>query len=164
MSIFSKNKPKKALRFRVGKGNAAMNAAFYKTINRAYLDIRIFRGYKMVTRIVTEDTGADCFTVEDVGTFMLPNSEEAQTTLYDRHANYLFYVLDSSKPGEIVDNKEWSTFEFPPISPKEFQIIKEGQTVSDLLAENQKDTGWIIWLLFGVIALVGVMILLGGIN
>lgn len=164
MSILNQRKPKKTMRFRVGKGNAAMKAAFYKTINRPYLDIRIFRGYKMITRIVTEDTGADCFTVEDVGTFMLPNSEEAKTTLHDSHANYLFYVVDSSKPGEIVDDKEWSTFEFPPISAKEFQAVKEGQTVSDLLAENEKDTGWINWLLFGVIALVGVMILLGGIN
>ena len=49
----SERKPKTIERFRVGKGNPALKAFIYRLLNKPYLDIKIFRGYKEITRIVT---------------------------------------------------------------------------------------------------------------
>ena len=56
----SERKPKSIDRFRVGKGNPGIKAFMYRLLNKPYLDIRIFRGYKEITRIVTPDTGKMC--------------------------------------------------------------------------------------------------------
>ena len=44
----SQRKPKSIERFRVGKGNPAVKAFMYRLLNKQYLDIRIFRGYKEI--------------------------------------------------------------------------------------------------------------------
>jgi len=63
----SQRKPKSIERFRVGKGNPGIKAFTYRLLNKPYLDIRIFRGYKEITRIVTPDTGMRQFRLKVLG-------------------------------------------------------------------------------------------------
>src|SRR5690606_1015751 len=93
-------KPKELNRFRVGKGFPGLKAALYRMLNKSYLDIRIYRGYREITRIVTPDTGMRRFVVEGVGAFVMPNEEQMLRQLHDRHALYINYNINSSAPGE----------------------------------------------------------------
>jgi len=160
--MFGKRKPKSIDRFRVGKGSPALKAFAYRILNKPYLDIRIFRGYKEITRIVTPDTGMRQFTVEDVGTFVVPTGDNLLRQYYNRHCIYLNYNIQNSNPGVPVECEKWTEYEYPPLSPEEFQILLEAQTVADLLKETEKDTKWIWYLLIGGIVLVGLIMLFGG--
>ena len=66
-------KPKELNRFRVGKGFPWSQSGMYRMLNKSYLDIRIYRGYREVTRIVTPDTGMRRLSSRDVGAFVMPN-------------------------------------------------------------------------------------------
>ena len=154
-------KPKELNRFRVGKGSPVLKAVMYRMMNKSYLDIRIYRGYREVTRIVTHDTGMRRFVVDGVGAFLMPNEDQMLRQLHDRHALYINYNINSSAPGEVTDELEPIAFVYPPLSPAEFQTELEAQTVADLLAETEKDNSW-IWLLAGGAVLIFVIILLFG--
>jgi len=160
--MFAKRKPKSIERFRVGKGNPALKAFWYRILNKQYLDIRIYRGYKEITRIVTPDTGMRQFTVEDVGTFVVPTGDNLLRQYYNKHCIFLNYNIQNSNPGVPVECEKWTEYEYPPLSPEEFQILLEAQTVADLLSETEKDTKWIWYLLVGGIVLVGLIMLMGG--
>ncbi len=160
--MFTKRKPKSIERFRVGKGNPGVKAFTYRILNKPYLDIRIFRGYKEITRIVTPDTGMRQFTVEDVGTFVVPTGDNLLRQYYNKHCIYLNYNIQNSNPGVPVEYEKWTEYEYPPLSPEEFQVLLEAQTVADLLSETEKDTKWIWYLLIGGIVLVALIMLLGG--
>ena len=160
--MFTKRKPKSIERFRVGKGSPALKAFWYRILNKPYLDIRIFRGYKEITRIVTPDTGMRQFTVEGIGTFVVPTGDNLLRQYYNRHCIYLNYNIQNSNPGVPVECEKWTEYEYPPLSPEEFQILLEAQTVADLLSETEKDTKWIWYLLIGGIVLVGLIMLFGG--
>lgn len=154
-------KPKELNRFRVGKGSPALKAVMYRMTNKSYLDIRIYRGYRQVTRIVTPDTGMRRFVVDEVGAFVMPNEKQMHHQLHDMHALYITYNVNSSAPAEISEEIEPVEFVYPPLSPAEFQTELEAQTVADLLAETEKDMSW-IWLLAGGAVLIFVLILLFG--
>ena len=160
--MFAKRKPKSIERFRVGKGNPALKAFWYRILNKQYLDIRIYRGYKEITRIVTPDTGMRQFTVEDVGTFVVPTGDNLLRQYYNKHCIFLNYNIQNSNPGVPVECEKWTEYEYPPLSPEEFQVLLEAQTVADLLSETEKDTKWIWYLLVGGIVLVGLIMLMGG--
>ena len=160
--MFAKSKPKSIERFRVGKGSPALKAFTYRILNKPYLDIRIFRGYKEITRIVTPDTGMRQFTVEGVGTFVVPTGDNLLRQYYNKHCIYLNYNIQNSNPGVPVECEKWTEYEYPPLSPEEFQVLLEAQTVADLLSETEKDTKWIWYLLIGGIVLVGLIMLMGG--
>ena len=160
--MFAKRKPKSIERFRVGKGNPALKAFWYRILNKQYLDIRIYRGYKEITRIVTPDTGMRQFTVEDVGRFVVPTGDNLLRQYYNKHCIFLNYNIQNSNPGVPVEYEKWTEYEYPPLSPEEFQILLEAQTVADLLSETEKDTKWIWYLLVGGIVLVGLIMLMGG--
>lgn len=158
----SDRKPKSIDRFRVGKGSPAIKAFMYRLLNKPYLDIKIFRGYKEITRIVTPDTGMRQFSVEGIGTFVVPTGDYLLRQYFNKHCIYLNYNLQNSNPGEPVEDEKWTQYEYPPLSPEEFQVLLEAQTVADLLSETQKDTKWIWYLLIGGIVLVGLIMLMGG--
>ncbi len=154
-------KPKELNRFRVGKGFPGLKAALYRMLNKSYLDIRIYRGYREITRIVTPDTGMRRFVVEGVGAFVMPNEEQMLRQLHNRHALYINYNINSSAPGEVTYDLEPIAFVYPPLSPDEFQTELEAQTVADLLAEIEKDMSW-IWMLAGGAVLIFILILIFG--
>jgi len=158
----SERKPKSIDRFRVGKGSPAIKAFMYRLLNKPYLDIKIFRGYKEITRIVTQDTGMRQFSVEGIGTFVVPTGDYLLRQYFNKYCIYLHYNLQNSNPGEPVEAEKWTQYEYPPLSPEEFQVLLEAQTVADLLSETQKDTKWIWYLLIGGIVLVGLIMLMGG--
>jgi len=158
----SERKHKNIERFRVGKGNPAIKAFVYRLLNKPYLDIKIFRGYKEITRIVTPDTGMRQFSVENIGTFVVPTGDYLLRQYFNRHCIYLHYNIQNSNPGEPVECEKWTEYEYPPLSPEEFQVLLEAQTVADLLSETEKDTKWIWYLLIGGIVLVGLIMLMGG--
>jgi len=160
--MFAKRKPKSIERFRVGKGSPALKAFWHRILNKPYLDIRIFRGYKEITRIVTPDTGMRQFTVEGIGTFVVPVGDNLLRQYYNKHCIYLNYNIQNSNPGVPVECEKWTEYEYPPLSPEEFQVLLEAQTVADLLSETEKDTKWIWYLLVGGIVLVGLIMLMGG--
>jgi hypothetical protein len=158
----SERKPKSIERFRVAKGNPAIKAFVYRLLNKPYLDIKIFRGYKEITRIVTPDTGMRQFSIEGIGTFVVPTGDYLLKQYFNRHCVYLNYNIQNSNPGEPVECEKWTQYEYPPLSPEEFQVLLEAQTVADLLSETEKDTKWIWYLLIGGIVLVGLIMLMGG--
>ena len=158
----SQRKPKSIERFREGKGTPAIKTFLYRLLNKPYLDIKIFRGYKEITRIVTPDTGMRQFSVEGIGTFVVPTGDYLLRQYFNKHCIYLNYNLQNSNPGEPVEAEKWTQYEYPPLSPEEFQVLLEAQTVADLLSETQKDTKWIWYLLIGGIVLVGLIMLMGG--
>jgi len=158
----SQRKPKSIERFRVGKGNPGIKAFTYRLLNKPYLDIRIFRGYKEIARIVTPDTGMRQFSVEGIGTFVVPTGDYLLRQYFNRHCIYLNYNIQNSNPGEPVECEKWTQYEYPPLSPEEFQVLLEAQTVADLLSETEKDSKWIWYLLIGGIVLVGLIMLMGG--
>lgn len=158
----SERKPKSIDRFREGKGSPAIKTFLYRLMNKPYLDIKIFRGYKEITRIVTPDTGMRQFSVEGIGTFVVPTGDYLLRQYFNKHCIYLNYNLQNSNPGEPVEAEKWTQYEYPPLSPEEFQVLLEAQTVADLLSETQKDTKWIWYLLIGGIVLVGLIMLMGG--
>jgi hypothetical protein len=158
----SKRKPKSIDRFRVGKGSPTIKTFLYRLMNKPYLDIKIFRGYKEITRIVTPDTGMRQFSVEGIGTFVVPTGDYLLRQYFNKHCIYLNYNLQNSNPGEPVEAEKWTQYEYPPLSPEEFQVLLEAQTVADLLSETEKDTKWIWYLLIGGIVLVGLIMLMGG--
>ena len=158
----SERKPKSIDRFRVGKGTPTIKTFLYRLLNKPYLDIKIFRGYKEITRIVTPDTGMRQFSVEGIGTFVVPTGDYLLRQYFNKHCIYLNYNLQNSNPGEPVEAEKWTQYEYPPLSPEEFQVLLEAQTVADLLSETQKDTKWIWYLLIGGIVLVGLIMLMGG--
>ena len=160
--MFAKRQPKSIERFRIGKGNPGIKAFAYRILNKPYLDIRIFRGYKEITRIVTPDTGMRQFTVEGIGTFVVPAGDNLLRQYYNKHCIYLNYNIQNSNPGVPVEYEKWTEYEYPPLSPEEFQVLLEAQTVADLLSETEKDTKWIWYLLIGGIVLVGLIMLMGG--
>jgi hypothetical protein len=160
--MFGKRQPKSIERFRVGKGNPGIKAFLYRILNKPYLDIRIFRGYKEITRIVTPDTGMRQFTVEGIGTFVVPTGDNLLRQYYNKYCIYLNYNIQNSNPGVPVEYEKWTEYEYPPLSPEEFQVLLEAQTVADLLSETEKDTKWIWYLLIGGIVLVGLIMLMGG--
>ena len=160
--MFTKRKPKSIERFRVWKGNPGIKAFLYRILNKPYLDIRIFRGYKEITRIVTQDTGMRQFTVEGIGTFVVPTGDNLLRQYYNKHCIYLNYNIQNSNPGVPVECEKWTEYEYPPLSPEEFQVLLEAQTVADLLSETEKDTKWIWYLLIGGIVLVALIMLMGG--
>lgn len=162
MKMFAKRKPKSIERFRVGKESPALKAFWYRILNKPYLDIRIFRGYKEITRIVTPDTGMRQFTVEGIGTFVVPTGDNLLRQYYNKYCIYLNYNIQNSNPGVPVEYEKWTEYEYPPLSPEEFQILLEAQTVADLLSETEKDTKWIWYLLIGGIVLVALIMLVGG--
>ncbi len=163
MKMFTtKRKPKTIERFRVGKGNPALKAFLYRLLNKPYLDIRIFRGYKEITRIVTQDTGMRMFSIEGIGTFIVPTGDNLLKQYFNKHCIYLNYNIQNSNPGIPVECEKWTQYEYPPLSPEEFQVLLEAQTVADLLSETEKDTKWIWYLLIGGIVLVGLIMLMGG--
>lgn len=161
--MFTKRKPKSIERFRVGKGSPGIKAFLYRILNKPYLDIRIFRGYKEITRIVTPDTGMRQFTVEGIGTFVVPTGDNLLRQYYNKYCIYLNYNIQNSNPGVPVECEKWTEYEYPPLSPEEFQVLLEAQTVADLLSETEKDTKWIWYLLIGGIVLVALIMLLGGV-
>ena len=158
----SERKPKSIDRFRVGKGSPTIKTFLYRLLNKPYLDIKIFRGYKEITRIVTPDTGMRQFSVEGIGTFIVPTGDYLLRQYFNKHCIYLNYNLQNSNPGEPVEAEKWTQYEYPPLSPEEFQVLLEAQTVADLLSETEKDTKWIWYLLIGGIVLVGLIMLMGG--
>ena len=160
--MFAKRKPKSIERFRIGKGSPGIKAFTYRIMNKPYLDIRIFRGYKEITRIVTPDTGMRQFTVEGIGTFVVPTGDNLLRQYYNKYCIYLNYNIQNSNPGVPVECEKWTEYEYPPLSPEEFQVLLEAQTVADLLSETEKDTKWIWYLLIGGIVLVALIMLLGG--
>ena len=163
MKMFAtKRKPKSIERFRVGKGNPALKAFMYRLLNKPYLDIKIFRGYKEITRIVTLDSGMRMFSVENIGTFVVPTGDNLLKQYFNKHCVYLNYNIQNSNPGIPVECEKWTQYEYPPLSPKEFQVLLEAQTVADLLSETEKDTKWIWYLLIGGIVLVALIMLMGG--
>jgi len=162
MKMFAKRKPKSIDRFRVGKGNPGIKAFLYRILNKPYLDIRIFRGYKEITRIVTPDTGMRQFTVEGIGTFVVPTGDNLLRQYYNKHCIYLNYNVQNSNPGVPVEYEKWTEYEYPPLSPEEFQVLLEAQTVADLLSETEKDMKWLWYLLIGGIVLVALIMLMGG--
>lgn len=165
MSLFGNNKKSigQANTLHLKPGMCGLKAGLYKLLNTPYVDILIVRGNKKICRIVTKDTGFDMFSVDGLGTFLMPQGNEMQKMLYDGRGIFLFYRHDSQTPGELVDKKEWSTFEFPPYSPAVFQKKLEAKTVSDLLSEEQKDMSWILWLAVLAIVAVAVIMILGGV-
>lgn len=158
----TKRKPKTIERFRVGKGNPALKVFLYRLLNKPYLDIRIFRGYKEITRIVTQDTGMRMFSIEGIGTFIVPTGDNLLKQYFNKHCIYLNYNIQNSNPGIPVECEKWTQYEYPPLSPEEFQVLLEAQTVADLLSETEKDTKWIWYLLIGGIVLVALIMLMGG--
>ena len=163
MKMFAtKRKPKTIERFRVGKGNPALKAFIYRLMNKPYLDIKIFRGYKEITRIVTPDSGMRMFSVEGIGTFVVPTGDYLLRQYFNKHCVYLNYNIQNSNPGIPVEYETWTQYEYPPLSPEEFQVLLEAQTVADLLSETEKDTKWIWYLLIGGIVLVALIMLMGG--
>lgn len=161
MSLFGRE-AKKLNRFRVGKGNPGLKAAMYRMMNKTYLDIRIYRGYRLLTRIVTRDTGMSKFTVENVGTFLVPKGENLLRQYHDRHAIYLTYNRDTSAAGEAVEEEKATVFVYPPLSPEEFQVELEAQTVADLLSETQPNMGWVWYLVIAAVAVFGLLMIFGG--
>lgn len=154
-------KAKELNRYRVGKGSPGLKAMLYRMLNKPYLDIRIYRGYREVTRIVTPDKGMRRFVVDGVGAFFMPNEEQMLRQLHDRYALYINYNINSSAPGQVTEELEPIAFTYPPLSPAEIQTELEAQTVADLLAETEKDNSW-IWLLAGGAVLIFILILIFG--
>lgn len=158
---FFNREAKKINRFRVGKGSPGIRASMYRLTNKTYLDIRIYRGYRLLTRIVTRDTGMSRFTVENVGTFIVPKGDKLLKQYHDRHAVYLNYNKDTSAAGEPVEETEATTFNYPAITPEEFQIHLEAQTVADLLSETAPNMTW-IWYLVGAAVLIFALLMVFG--
>jgi hypothetical protein len=102
------------------------------------------------------------FSVENIGTFVVPTGDYLLKQYFNRHCIYLHYNIQNSNPGEPVECEKWTQYEYPPLSPEEFQVLLEAQTVADLLSETEKDTKWIWYLLIGGIVLVGLIMLMGG--
>ena len=145
-------------------GMAGIKAGWFKMTNQPYLDIVMVRGRKRIARIVTKDTGFDMFTVKNLGTFLMPQGDEMQNMLYDGPGIFLFYRHDSQTAGRLVDIKSWSTFKFPPYSPEVFQKKLEAKSIADVLSEEQKDMGWLVYVaIIAVIAVVGFMVFGGGV-
>ena len=149
-------------RFYVGKGYPGLRAAWYRLMNKSYLDIRIHRGYRRLTRIVTPDFGMDYFTLEGVGTFLLPTDEEMLRLYHDRNALYIDYNIDTSAPGEVVEFAKHTKINYPALSPKKFAAHLNQQTVVDLLSETQKDNTWLYLALGAIVIIVVVMMMFGG--
>jgi hypothetical protein len=145
-------------------GFGGVKAAWYKLTNVPYLDIVIVRGRKRIMRIVDKDEGFDMFTVDGLGTFMLPQGDDMQKMIYYGPGVYLFYRHDSQTPGELVDQKEWATFKFPPYPPSVFQKKLEAKSIADILSEEQKDMGWILWIAgLAVVLVIGFLVFGGGV-
>lgn len=161
MSIFNR-KAVKQNRFRVNEGMPGIKAFMYRIRNKPYLDVRIYRGYREISRIVTPDNGMDTFTVEEIGTFIMPKGEQLLKQYHDKNAIYLCYNLNSCSAGIPVDAQNWTEYEYPPLQPAEFQNLLEAQTIADLLSETQKDLKWIWYLLIGGIIIFAIIMLLSG--
>ena len=161
MELFGR-KAKKLNRYRVNKGSPGIRAAWYRLTNKTYLDIRIHRGYRLLTRIVTRDTGMSKFTVENVGTFVLPKGDALLKQYHDRNALYMTYNILTSAAGEPVEDAEVTAFVFPPLSPAELQIELEQQTVADLLADTQPDNSWIWYLVGAAVVIFALFMIFGG--
>ena len=145
-------------------GMAGIKAGWFKMTNQPYLDIVMVRGRKRIARIVTKDTGFDMFTVKNLGTFLMPQGDEMQNMLYAGPGIFLFYRHDSQTPGQLVDNKNWATFKFPPYPPEVFQKKLEAKSIADVLSEEQKDMGWLVYVaIIAVIAVIGFMVFGGGV-
>lgn len=80
-------------------GFGGVKAAWYKLTNVPYLDIVIVRGRKRIKRIVAKDEGFDMFTVDGLGTFLLPQGDDMQKMIYYGPGVFLFYRHDSQTPG-----------------------------------------------------------------
>lgn len=162
MSIFNK-KAVKNPRYRVNQSMPGLKAALYKLTNRPYLDMRVYRGYRELCRIVTPDTGAETFTIEGIGTFIMPSGEALLKQYHDKNALYLTWNIASCSPGIPVEAEKWTQYEYPPLNPAEFQKLMEAQTVADLLSETGQNNNWIWYLLIGGLILFVAMMVLQGV-
>lgn len=164
MGLFQKE-PKKLNRFRVGGGFPGLRGAWYRLLNRQYLDIHIHRGYRLLTRIVTPDVGMLRFSVDDVGTFVVPAGADLLRQYHDRNALYLNYNIITSAAGVVVNDGDAdhavTSFQYPALSPSDFQAILESQTVADLLSDTQPNLTW-IWILAGAAILIFAIIMVFG--
>lgn len=149
--------------FKLNDNYAGIKEFIYKMTGKAYFDMRFYRGYKQIGRIITPDTGFTDFTVEGVGTFCIPNEQEMMEQFFNKKCTYLNYKINNSKAVEVmVENTKPIKYQFPILSPSELQAKMEAKTVIDLLSEPKKDMGWIIWLMIGIVGIVAVMIIFGG--
>lgn len=161
MSILNK-KGVKHPRFRVNQAMPGFKAVWYRLMNKAYLDMRVYRGYRSLCRIVTPDTGMETFTIDDIGTFVMPKGEDLLKQYHDKNALYLTWNIHSCSAGIPVEAEKWTQYEFPPLNPSEFQNLMEAQTVADLLSETGQDLKWLWYLLGAGVLMFVIMMILGG--
>jgi len=78
------------------------------------------------------------FSVEGIGTFVVPTGDYLLRQYFNKHCIYLNYNLQNSNPGEPVEAEKWTQYEYPPLSPEEFQVLLEAQTVADYCRKHRK--------------------------
>lgn len=144
-------------------GFAGLKSVWYKLTNTPYVDIVIVRDRKRIIHLVAKDTGFDMFSIPGLGTFLMPQGEEMHDMIYSGNGIYLFYRIDSQTAGQLVDQKTWATFVFPPYSPEIFQRKLESKAIADLLSEERKDMSWIIWIVILVVIIAALFLMFGGV-
>ncbi len=141
-----------------------ITGVMYSLVGVPYFDVNIVRGNQIIRRGALKDDGFEYMTVPNVGTFVIPDSLEIDKHLRRGCSTKLFYRIENSHAGELLENGvEPAEFEYPVLSPAAFQAQLEAKTLADLLSEEEKSYSWIIWLI--AIVFIGIIILsmLGGI-
>lgn len=135
-----------------------ITGAVYGLLGTPYFDVNIIRGSTIIVRGCLKDEGYDYFTVANVGTFVLPGSEDIERHLRRGCCTKLFYRLENSRAGDLLDEGVTpSEFEYPVFTPAAFQAQLEAKTLADLLSEEESSYTWIIWLI--AIVFVGIIVL-----
>lgn len=157
----NKPQPAKIRRVRASKGfmGAGNMAEWYKFRKILYLDIRIFRGRDQIKRIVIEDNGEEDISLSGIGILRIPR----EIAMREGYAGLLFYQVGNPEPLEFNAEREYVALQptMKYIPAKALQKMLETQTVADILAEEEKDTGWLMYVVMAVVA-IGILFFIMG--
>lgn len=157
----NKPQPAKIRRVRASKGfmSAGNMAEWYKFRKTHYLDIRIFRGRDQIKRLVIEDNGEEDISTSGIGILRIPR----EIAMREGYAGLLFYQVGNPEPLEFIAEREYVALQptMKYIPAKALQKMLETQTVADILAEEEKDTGWLMYVVMAVVA-IGILFFIMG--
>ena len=164
VDIFGNNnkpQPAKIRRVRTSKGfmGPGNMAEWYKFRKTLYLDIRIFRGRDQIKRLVIEDNGEEDISLSGIGILRIPR----EIAMREGYAGLLFYQVGNPEPLEFNAEREYVALQptMKYIPAKALQKMLETQTVADILAEEEKDTGWLMYVVMAVVA-IGILFFIMG--
>ena len=156
----NKPQPAKIRRVRTSKGfmGAGNMADWYKFRKTLYLDIRIFRGRDQIKRLVIEDNGEEDISLSGIGILRIPR----EIAMREGYAGLLFYQVGNPEPLEFnADGYVALQPTMKYIPPKALQKMLETQTVADILEKEEKDTGWLMYVVMAIVA-IGILFVIMG--